>query len=285
MLPALTAIVTPVPEVTVRASYTETVARQTFKELTPILQQEFLGGPIFIGNPELEMSQLRNYDLRVDYTPYEGGLVSASIFRKDIEDPIEYVQRLASFNFTTARNYPRGRLTGFEFETRQDLGYFLDDLEGLKVGANATFLNTRVDLPADERAGFQLPSIQAPIKSRDMTSAPDSIYNLSLTYDIPTTGTKLGLFYTLTGDTLLAGAGEADGNFVPSVYAKEFDNLNFTASQAIGEYLNLKFQAKNLTNPSIDTVYRSRYIGRDVKNTSFTRGIDFSLSITFQVKF
>ena len=42
----------------------ETVARQTFKELTPILQQEFLGGPIFIGNPELGMSALNNYDLR-----------------------------------------------------------------------------------------------------------------------------------------------------------------------------------------------------------------------------
>jgi hypothetical protein len=33
-------------------AYNETVARQTFKELTPIFQQEYLGGPIFVGNPD-----------------------------------------------------------------------------------------------------------------------------------------------------------------------------------------------------------------------------------------
>ena len=42
------------------------IARQTFKEITPILNQEYLGGPIFIGNPELKMSSVENYDLRLD---------------------------------------------------------------------------------------------------------------------------------------------------------------------------------------------------------------------------
>jgi len=46
--------------------------RQTFKELSPIQQQDFLGGDVFIGNSCFEMSALENYDLRTDYTPYEG---------------------------------------------------------------------------------------------------------------------------------------------------------------------------------------------------------------------
>ena len=145
VLPSIGLEYKPVEQVTLRAAYSETVARQTFKELTPILQQEYLGGPIFIGNPDLGMSALKNYDLRVDYTPYEGGLVSVSWFHKDIEDPIEYVQQLApAFTFTTPVNYPEGKLTGFEFEVRQDLGQFWEPLEGLSVGANATFIDSEV---------------------------------------------------------------------------------------------------------------------------------------------
>ena len=63
--------------------------------------------------PSLGMSALKNYDLRADWTPYEGGLVSASWFNKDIKDPIEYVQKLASgFDYTTAGQLSRGQAHG-----------------------------------------------------------------------------------------------------------------------------------------------------------------------------
>ena len=55
-----------------------------------------------------------------------------------------------------------------------------------------------------------------------MTSAPEHLYNLYLTHDIVQTGTQLALFYTLTGDTLIAGAGQADGNYIPNVYQKSY---------------------------------------------------------------
>src|SRR6185369_10195769 len=77
VLPAIELVAKPVEQLSFRAAYSQTVAHQTFKELTPIPQQEFLGGPIFIGNPELQMSSLRNYDLRGDYAPFEGSLLSA----------------------------------------------------------------------------------------------------------------------------------------------------------------------------------------------------------------
>src|SRR6185436_14594073 len=110
VLPSIGAVLKPIEPVTIRASYSQTVARQTFKELTPIQQQEYAGGPVFIGNPNLEMSALQNYDLRCDYVPHEGTLLSASWFYKDIWRPIEYVQRITTFDFTTAVNYPRGHL-------------------------------------------------------------------------------------------------------------------------------------------------------------------------------
>jgi outer membrane receptor protein involved in Fe transport len=180
----------PFERVTLRASYSETVARQTFKELTPILQQEYLGGPIFIGNPELGMSALQNYDLRADYTPYDGALLSFSWFHKEIEDPIEYVPAPAGFTFTTPRQLSRGqarRLRGRGAPAPRSL---LDSFEGFAVGANASFIDSQVTLPDDEIAIFE--NLQVPMTTRDMTNAPDHLYNVYLTYDIAESGTQSG---------------------------------------------------------------------------------------------
>lgn len=273
------------PEWTFRGAYNETIAKQTFRELAPILQQEFVGGPIFIGNPFLEVASVKNYDLRGDWRPYPGGLISVSWFRKDITNPIEFVQADADFSFTTARNYPEGKLTGWEFEIRQDLGHFSRKLTGLKVGANATVINARVTLPDNERQNFLNSAFALDIEKRDMTNAPEFLYNLFVTYEIPDTGTKLGLFYTVQGDTLLSGAALPNNSFVPSIYAREFGTLNFSLQQRITDQVGLKFQAKNLTDPAIDTVFRSNFTGGDVLNSTFTRGIDISLSISADFKF
>lgn len=280
LLPAIGLTFEATEKVTIRASYSETVAHQTFKELTPIIQQEFLGGPIFVGNPSLQMSSLQNYDLRVDYTPYEGGLISGSVFLKEVRDPIEYVQRGAAFNFTTAVNYPEGSLQGIELEVRQDLGRFSEGLKGLSVGANGTLIESEVTLPDDEAAMFASPILQTPFKTRDMTDAPSHLYNFYVTYDIDSTKTQFGLFYTVQGDTLVAGAANRANNFVPNVYAKEFGTLNLSLSQALSDHVKLQIQGKNLTNPDIEEVYRSDFSGDDVTKTSYSKGLEFTIGLT-----
>ncbi len=285
VLPSIGFVYTPLKQVSLRGSYSETVARQTFKELTPIQQQEFLGGDVFIGNPFLQMSALKNYDLRLDYTPYQGGLISLSWFRKDITDPIEYVQRVADFVYTTPVNYPEGELTGYEVEVRQELERLWQRLGGLSVGANATFIDSQVTLPEDESAGFDAPNIDAPIKTREMTGTPEYLYNLFLTYRLDSlglSGTEVALFYTVTGDTLIAGAGQSKGNFIPDVYAAEYGSLNASLTKKFGEHWSVKLQAKNILDPEIETVYRSKYIGDDVTKTTLKRGREFSVGVSVE---
>ena len=266
--------------VEMRLGFSKTLARQTFKELTPVIQQEFLGGPVFVGNPELQLSQLQNYDLRLEYRPDDGTLLSASYFLKDIDGPIEYIQRDIEFNFTFPINYPSGRLSGFELEARQSLDRYWDKLEGLSFGANATFIDSKVDLPDFEVASFALYGYD--LTSRDATNAPEHLFNLYLTYDVPDTGTLMGLFYTVRGDTLVTGDGlsEAGENYIPAIYQEQFDTLNFSIAQELNEHFTLQFRAKNLTNPSISEVYRSDFIDGERLNTTFTRGIEYSLSIS-----
>ena len=285
VLPSIGLNYEPQEDLTLRFSYGSTIARQTFKELSPIIFQEYLGGPIFIGNPSLGMSNVRNIDLRADYRPYDGGFLSASFFLKDMKDPIEYVQRLGDFSYTTAVNYPKGRLNGLELEARHDLGHYWGKAEGLSLGVNATLIDSVVTLSPEEAAEFELPNIQAPMTEREMTNAPEHLFNLYLTYEVPDTETEVALYYNLQGDTLVAGAGQSNGNFVPSIYALEYGTLNLSVSQKLGEYFTLRVQAKNLSNPEIDQVYRSRYIGDDVLHTRYTRGVDYSITFGAKLSF
>jgi TonB-dependent receptor len=281
VLPSLGFEYTPIEKVKLRASYSETVARQTFKELSPVMQFEFLGSDIFVGNPGLTMSALENYDVRLDYEPYAGGLLSASWFRKDIQDPIEIVQRFqASLFYTTPVNYPEGWLEGYELEARQDLGRFSESLEGFSAGANATFIDSEVTLPADEAADFA--AVGAPTSTRDMTNAPEFLYNLNLTYTSAQYGTKVGLFYTVRGDTLAEGGVALGREFLPDVYEEEFGTLNIGLTQPLTEHCQIAFQAKNVTNPRIERVYRSNFTGGDTVKTSFKRGVDINVSLAYQ---
>ncbi|MBN2584925.1 MAG: carboxypeptidase regulatory-like domain-containing protein [Planctomycetes bacterium] len=273
----------PIEQISLRGTFAHTVARQTFKELTPIQQMEFLGADIFIGNPGLQMSHLRNWDLRLDYTPYKGGLISASYFKKDIKDPIEYVQRNAGFTYTMPVNYPDGTLHGWEFEVRQDLGHLWSPLRGLSIGGNTTLINSEVTLPEDEAEQFE--DLDVPMPTREMVNAPKYLYNIFVTYNIEKTGTELAAFYTVKGDTLVAGAGQSGGNFVPNVYAMEHDTLNVSVTQGLGKYLKLKFQAKNLTNPHIRTEYRSDYVVGQKTRTNYQEGVDLSIGLYAEFTF
>ncbi len=273
----------PYETITIRGSYTRTVARQTFKELTPIQQQEYLGGDVFIGNPGLKMSALENYDLRFDYRPYEGGLISLSWFLKKVTDPIEYVQRVgAGFDFTKPVNYPKGRLSGYEIEIRQDLGHFFKSFKGASVGANATFIDSEVSI-----SGLEIQELKneagVDLTRRHMSHAPEHLYNFFLTYDMAELGlegTQFSIFYTVRGDTLIKGPVATNDQFVPAVYETQFGTLNMSLSHQLNETWKLKFSAKNLLDPDIETVYRSKFIGDDVVKTSYRKGREFSLGVT-----
>lgn len=278
-LPSIGLEVVPIKPVKVRGSYSQTVARQTFKELSPVMQMEYLGADIFVGNPLLKMSSLHNYDVRVDYEPFSGSLISASWFHKDIKDPIEYVQAFqASLYYTTPVNYPEGSLEGYELEIRLALGKLWSPLEGLSAGANATFIDSQVTLPAEEAAAFSAAGV--PRSTRDMMGAPKYLYNLNLTYEHPTLHTQFGVFYTVRGDTLVAGGVAPGGGFVPDIYEQEYNTLNLSILQPIKEHLKIAFQAKNLTNPEIRRVYRSDF--GDATRSSYTKGIDLALSLEYE---
>ena len=124
----------PFAKVKLRANWSQTIARPTFKEISPVAQQDHLNGQRFAGNPNLQISQLDNYDLRLEWIPgIHGMLYSVSAFYKDIDDPIDNAQRPAggSQPFVIPFNFESGEVKGLEFEIRQDLDPIADWLEDL----------------------------------------------------------------------------------------------------------------------------------------------------------
>lgn len=284
-LPSASLVFDPLPGVTIRTAYNQTVARQTFKELTPIFQQEFLGGPVFVGDPNLQMSAVENYDLRVDWVPKEGSLLSASWFRKDIDQPIEYVEKLAQYNFTTAVNYPSGELEGVEVEARQQLGPIWQPLEGFGLGANATWIDASVRRPQSELDEFFALQGSYPSATRDMSNAPEFLYNAFATWDIEATKTSLGFFYTVTGDALVQGPGPSNSYFIPATYETRYEQASVTLTQALGKGVRMTLAGRNLTNALRREVYRSEFLESDVTRRSYTEGIEWSLSIGGEIRF
>lgn len=289
ILPALSLSVEPRKGLKLRGAYSETVARPTFKEIAPILQVEYLGSDQFVGNNNLVLSELTNYDIRVEYLPAEGTFLSASWFYKDVVNPIEYATvQIVQSPYVQPFNFPSGWLNGYEIEMRQDMGQWLPKLEGLKVRLNATLIDSEVEVPVNipgtnrNLGGATIPDGlpgQTIATTRDMKGAPEYLVNANLTYDVPESDIQLTLFYNLKGDTLIAGEGTSDG-YVPNVYATARTDLNFGISKKLGDHWKLSFRAKNLLNPAIETVYRSRYISEDAIKTSYKAGQSYSFSLS-----
>jgi len=172
-------------------------------------------------------------------------------------------------------NYPEGRLSGWEFEARQDLERLWGGFAGFTIGGNATLIDSEVRLPAEEAALFAGPNIQVDMRKRRMTDAPDYLYNIFLLFEPEPIGLKLGVFYTVQGDSLAEGAGESQGNYVPSVISKKFDTLNFSLSQDLSPDVRVHFRVKNLTDPEI----KAKYDGGLTK-TAFNSGVEYTIGLS-----
>ena len=266
-LPSFGFDLNPFDNITFRFNYAETVAKQQFKEVVPVIQRKYIGADPFYGNSDLRASPVKNFDYRLDYTPYPGGLLSLSYFSKDIDDPIQYYKGQDDYGgtYTFVRNYPFAWVEGFEYEMRQDLSKFMSSLEGIKVGFNYTVIEGEVDLGDNEKS--------------DVMEMPESLYNLFLTYNFDVMDLRLGVFYTFKGDTLSAVKNTV-GSPTPAEYNLGYGALNMTLSARLTESLKLSFKVKNLTNPDIETVYREDGY-EDALRRSYSTGREYSLGMSY----
>jgi TonB-dependent receptor len=267
-----------VPGLKLRLNYGETIARPTFLELAPVITYDYISGDTLIGNKDLTLSEIENYDLRLEWFFGDGEVVAFSVFRKDILNPIE----LESFSYLStdylmAVNYPEGEVNGMEIEIRKKLDFLPGFFRFFTIGANQTAMESEVTIPEAMQDALAFHNLGA--KTRDMHGQPEHITNFNLTWDHPRWGTSFGLFYNIRGDMLKSGAAIGAEGATADIYTKSLSSVNFSVSQKIGPRLKVSFQAKNLLDPKVEDVYREPD-GTETHRKSYHEGKAYSIGMS-----
>src|SRR4029453_4950190 len=136
ILPAVALTYRLTPDQNLRLSATQTLSRPEYREMAPIAYFEQVGLATTIGNPDLQRALIQNYDLRWEWFPPAGGVLSFGVFAKTFPGPIEKViiqstgtNMLSFVNAESAHNY------GAEVEVRSGLGFLASGREAFDAFA------------------------------------------------------------------------------------------------------------------------------------------------------
>jgi outer membrane receptor protein involved in Fe transport len=281
LLPALSLTVKPDDQLSLRLAYSETIARPTFKELSPVLYQEADRSKIFLGNPGLAMSNLKNYDLRLEWrAPGANDLVAASYFYKAIEGPIQYTTYKlftgGAEDYIVPENYSQGTVSGYELEGRKNLGFLWSGFSDLLLGANATLQSSAVSYNDQLLTNLRQGGVTD--RSRPMDGQPQLLANLNLVYENDPSGLSLGLFYNFKGETYTAGESwSAAKGYNPNIVELPVGTLDGSIGLKFAKVWRVGLDVKNLLDPKIDSVYRGPM--GDLPNSSYRQGRTYSISL------
>jgi len=134
-----------------RASYSRTLSRPDFRELSPFDFNNTLGGFVVAGNPNLRRAVVNNYDGRWEWFPAGGNqLVAASVFFKQFTDPIEQTIVPSNDLRQTFVNAKGARNIGFELEFRRSLATLSKKLKEFSVSSNFTFVDSNIQIRPED---------------------------------------------------------------------------------------------------------------------------------------
>ena len=248
-----------------RLAASRTITRPDFRELAPFEFTDFVGGRTILGNPDLERTQVNNFDFRWEIFPQIGGILAVSAFYKQFQKPIEQIVqpqaevRITYENAESAHNY------GLELEARQNLGVLTNALRKFSINTNAALISSHVVLPED--IGIQTSS------ERPLQGQCPYIVNVSVGFEDPNWGISSAVAYNIFGRRL----SEVGNHGAPDVYEQPRGQLDASFSRTVANHFKFSVSAKNLLDPYVHykigaATYLAYRLGR-----SFSFGISYNL--------
>lgn len=286
-LPSLNLTYTVNTQQQVRFAVARTVARPEFREIAPFqfFDYEAIWG--ISGTPELRRTSILNVDLRYEYYPKSGEVLSFGLLAKSFNDPIELRMDPGSnsdrwlFKYTNADN---ALLYGGEVEIRKGLDFVSDNLKQITFLGNFTYLFSRVGLTTEQAGG------ETTTQNRPLFGQSPYLINAGLQYTSINGQWNATLLYNRIGPRLdLVGDPLGAGFF--DIYENPRNLLDIQVAKRIlkgnGE---LKFTASDLfnnrfifyDNPSGDR--RLNPAAGDRINYAFRPGTTYTLGFTYDFK-
>ncbi|HEY9226662.1 MAG TPA: TonB-dependent receptor, partial [Gemmatimonadaceae bacterium] len=243
-----------------RVSASRTLARPEYRELAPIMSREVLNGDDVLGNDQLKRTRIDNADVRWEWYPSSGEVLSAAVFAKQFDAPIERVYRATSGNpvvfYTNARS---ATSYGVELEARKNLAFLSPALDQFQAFTNITLMESRIHLGDDTRSS-------ATNSKRRMFGQAPYVVNAGLTYQASGNGTSATLLFNRVGPRIDA-AGDRP---LPDVIEQARNGLDLSVRLPVAGAFSARIDAKNLLDAPYKTIQgtvtREEYrIGRTVQ--------------------
>jgi hypothetical protein len=266
VLPALALTYRLTDDQNVRLSATQTLSRPEYRELSTVPYFEQVGLATTIGNPELNRALIQNYDLRWEWFPRTGEVLSLGVFAKRFSDPIEKVIiQAAGTNTLSYVNADKADNYGAEVEARKSLDFLSDGLYGISVFANATLMKSTIT--PGNRGISALTNA-----SRPMVGQSEYVVNAGLGYGSGSGGWAATLLYNVTGKRIL----EAGSGGLPDAYEQPRHLVDVSLQVPVAQAFTIKLDGKNL----LDAPYRLTQ--GDVLRTRYLSGRILGVTMSWQ---
>ncbi|GAB5539033.1 MAG: TonB-dependent receptor [Salibacteraceae bacterium] len=285
ILPSINASIGLSEKMNLRIGANQSVARPSFKEKSIAQIYDPITKRTFVGNIDLEQTDILNFDLRWEYFMTARELLSLAVFYKAFDGHIEMVSFPTAPDNIKPRNSGSAEVFGAEFDLRKAITNDTSSkvLSRFFIGFNATIVQSQVDLKsvtvdATDGGGTQtefdlrennLREGQPLGRYRPMSGQSPYSINASISYAVPETKLNVSMAYNVQGEQLtIISSGR-----IPDIYTIPFHSLNFNAYRSFGEKLNHKFTlgVRNILDEDRTLVYRA-YKAEDQIFTTFKPG-------------
>ena len=287
-LPSVNFTYSPTKKTNIRLAASRTLARPEFREIANFAFFDFEQIASTAGNDTLLRSSIINADIRYEYYPKSGEVLSFGAFYKNFTDPIEL--RLNSASVATRRQYQflnaaEANLYGVEAEFRKSLSFIAGNsnkyswLDNLYINGNVSVIASQVDLGNRDISGNKLPATTRPLQGQS-----PYLINAGFQYD-GKKGTNLSLLYNRIGDRLSL-VGNDDFKDIYEV-ARNLVDLQIS-QKVLKDKGEIKFTISDLINNEVATYEnRDNKIGYNGSNDKYFARYKpgTTLSVGFNYKF
>ena len=292
LFPSVNFIYALTDEQNLRLSYSRTIARPSFKELSfaqildPVSNRIFNGGlfpypPEWDGN--LTETRIDNFDFRWEMFMDRGQMISLSAFYKAFDNPIELVRipEAQTTNDFQPRNVGDSEIIGLEFEFRKSLDFISMSLQNYSVSGNFTYVESSLRMSNTEfRARKNAEKVGENItETRDMAGQAPYIINAGFAYNNPDIAMDAGLFYNVKGRTLII----VGNGLYPDVYSEPFHSLNFNMNKALGaeRRAEINFSVSNILNDVREEFYTA-FRAEDQLFQRWSPGVEIGVGFSYR---
>lgn len=252
-----------------RAAASRTLDRPEFREIVPFQFTEATSLRQLVGNPTLTSARIVSGDLRLDWFPGPGELVSLGAFVKKMDAPIEQVFIAAASSAYSFQNAVDGEVRGIEFDLQLSGRRFAEALRNVSLSTNLSLIASEVNVRAE--GIYQPTNLHRPLEGQ----AP-YVFNVGISHAAPS-GLEAGLYFNRFGERLTA----AGGSGLPDIHEQPRNALDATVAFPLAGGVRARIKATNLLDAGHRYVQRAAGIER--MQRQYPVGRTFSVGLSWEL--